>query len=273
MASCVQKRRYVETIPKAKDIVDRGWCKPPEYVIEKMADETTWLIGVDIETNDWEVSRGNKGSIGKFGFYNLCNPSDLEARIVQLGWSFGPPGGDATIKEFLVCPEGFEISEKATQYHGISNELATTQGISLKDALREFMNDIAHVIGTQKGRMVCHHLEFDAGIIANEMNRCGMFKLMDTFEDYARRGLCTMDRDIGRWLMQCYGQDVGPNTSMNVLSLKKIVELALPEEKHLLEKHHSAGADSLLVRKLAYALWRLSKNEACNVPAEKNKDT
>jgi len=262
MASCARKRKYVETIPKAEDIVHGGWCKPPEYVIEKMADETTWLIGVDIETNDWEVTGGIKGSTGKFGFYNLCKPSDLEARIIQLGWSFGPPSGDATTKEFLVCPEGFEISEKATKCHGISNELATTHGISLKDALREFMNDAAHVIETQKGRMVCHHLEFDAGIIANEMQRCGMFKLMGTFEDYARRGLCTMDPYIGRWLMQCYGEDVGPSTSMNVLSLKKIVELALPEEKHLLEKHHSAGADSLLVRKLAYALWRLSKKEA-----------
>ena len=164
-----------------------------------------------------------------------------------MGWSFGPPGGEATIKELLVCPKGFEISEKATKYHGISNELATTRGVSLKDALSEFMNDTARVIETQKGVMVCHHLEFDAGIIANEMNRCGIFKLMDTFEDYAHRGLCTMDPYIGRWLMQCYGQYVGLNTSMSVLSLKKIVELALPEEKHILEKHHSAGSDSLFV--------------------------
>ena len=75
-----EKRKYAEIIPKAKDIVAGGWCKPQDHVIEKMADESTWLIGVDIETHDWEVSRGNKGSIGKFGFYNLCKPSDLEAR-------------------------------------------------------------------------------------------------------------------------------------------------------------------------------------------------
>ena len=257
---CAKKPKYIEMIPKARDIIDKGWCKPPDYVVEKMIDESTWVIAVDIETNDWEDSRGNKGNIGKFGFYNLCKPSDLEVRIVQLGWSFGPPSEDATIKEVLICPEGFEISEKATKYHGISNELVKTHGISLKDALNDFMNDAASVID-KNGRMVCHHLEFDAGIIANEMKRCGMFESMDTFEEYARRGLCTMDPYIGRWLMQCYGEDVGPSTAMNVLSLTKLVELTLPEEKHLLEKRHSAGVDSNLVRKLAYTLCRLSKKK------------
>ena len=161
MSACAHKTPAQEyKIPKAKDIVGRSWCNAPKHVIEKIASEYTWFIGVDIETHDWGTSRGNKGNFGKFGFYNLCNQNDLEARIVQLGWSFGPPGEDQIIKERLVYPEGFKISEKAAKYHGISNDLATINGRALKDVLNEFMNDVTHVIEKHKGRIVCHHLQF-----------------------------------------------------------------------------------------------------------------
>jgi DNA polymerase III epsilon subunit-like protein len=274
MSSCAQTRKCVEIIPKAKDIVEGGgWCKPPSKVLEQIQNESTWFIGVDIETHDWETTRGNKGHIGKFGFYNLCKPIDLEARIVQLGWSFGPPGEDATIKEFMVYPEGFKVSEKATKYHGISNDQATEKGKHLEEVLSEFMDDARYVIDENHGTLVCHHMEFDAGIIANEMHRCGLLESMKEFENYAFHGLCTMNPAIGRWLMQCHGQDVGPSTSMNVLSLKKIVEFTLPNDKHLLEKHHSAGVDSLLVRKLAYALCRLSKKDMFETQVKQIKET
>ena len=57
MTSCAQKRKHVEIIPKAKDIVEGGWQPPPEDVLEKLGDDRTWFIGVDIETNDWEHDR------------------------------------------------------------------------------------------------------------------------------------------------------------------------------------------------------------------------
>jgi len=255
---CAQKRKHIDIIPKAEDVVEGGWYKPHKDVLDKIGDGSTWFIGVDIETHDWKVSRGNKGNIGEFGFYNLCVPSDLEARIVQLGWSFGTPGKKATVKEIMICPDGYQISQKATNYHKISHEHATTNGKPLKNALIEFMDDLQYVVETKKGRIVCHHIEFDAGIIANEMLRCNMFNLLDRFKDVVRNGLCTMDHNIGKWLMQCHGEDTGSSTTMNVLSLKKIVDLVLPEERQLLEKHHSAGVDSLLVRRIAYALCGLS---------------
>ena len=58
------------------------WSKPPDAVASHVGCGGQWLMGIDIETNDWETSRGNKGSIGHFGFWNLCAPRDLDARIV-----------------------------------------------------------------------------------------------------------------------------------------------------------------------------------------------
>ena len=74
-------------VPKAADVVEGAvWCKPPDAVVAKLGGGSqAWCMGVDIETNDWGYSRGNRGSVGQFGFYNLCAPADLEARIVQLG--------------------------------------------------------------------------------------------------------------------------------------------------------------------------------------------
>ena len=83
ISSCTHKRKHVEIIPSAKDIIDGGWHPPPENVLEKIGEDGTWFISIDIETNDWEYSRGNKGNIGQFGFYNLCVPKDLEARIIH----------------------------------------------------------------------------------------------------------------------------------------------------------------------------------------------
>jgi len=229
-------------------------------------------MGVDIETHHFEPSRGNKGSIGQFGFYNLCIPRDLEARICQLGWAYGPPGQRATVKERLVRPVGFCISERATERHGISHEQAQ-EGAPIADVLAEFLGDLRYVVEERGGRLVCHNAEFDFGIIANEiriaseMGADGLGDAGAAFQSIARAGLCSMDPRIGRWLKQCWGEDCGGAGTMNVLSLKLLAERLLTEEEggKLLEKHHTAGADAHLHRKIAYAIAGLSR-APCRMP-------
>ena len=47
---------------------------------------------------------------------------------------------------------------------------------------------------TQQARQtVLHHLTFDAGILFNEMGRCGMTDTAEKFVKIVRAGLCTMD--------------------------------------------------------------------------------
>lgn len=251
---------------KATDVVTGpSWVEPPPALVQQLSHGGSWLIGIDIETNDWDTIRGLKGSYGQFGKYSLCAPVDLKARIVQLGWAFGPPGEIAIVKERLVRPIGFEVSEKAHNFHKISHEVACRDGGDLAEVLTEFMTDLLHVTEANDGRMCCHHLEFDAGIIANELERCHMILEKSKFEKIARLGLCTMDPEIGRWVLQCWGDDEGNDASKNTLGLKRLVTKVTPEHVGLLEKHHTAGADALLHRRVAYALCGLSI-ASCRAP-------
>ena len=74
------------------------------------------------------------------------------------------------------------------------------------------------------------------------------------FAAVAKSGLCTMNPQIGRWLRESWGQDM---SLMNALPLSELVEKLMPECRELLHKHHTAGPDALLHRRLAYALYGL----------------
>lgn len=98
--------------------------------------------------------------------------------------------------------------------------------------------------------------EFDAGILINEFNRY----LPDEkkwFKEFVEAGLCTMDPAIGRWLYQMQGIDLRAAESMPCWKMKNLVSHLIPEEAHLLLKHHAAGTDAKLHRKLGYALYGL----------------
>ncbi len=266
---------HAPKIPRAAEIREGpAWSKPPHDVASHVDCGGQWLIGIDIETHHWETSCGNKLSIGQFGFYNLCTPRDLEARICQLGWTYGPPGQHVTVKERLVHPVGFCISEKATEKHNISHERAVHDGELIANVLAEFLGDLRYVVQEQGGRMVCHNMEFDCGIIKNEMDRCDLGEAGTKFQSIARAGLCTMDPRVGRWLKQCWGEDCGGPGTMNVLSLKAIVEKLLTKDEcgGLLEKHHTAGADAHLHRKVAYAIAGLSR-APCRMPSGRHRLT
>ena len=90
----------------------------------------------------------------------MCCPEDLRQRIVQIGWAVGRTSEPATTKEYLVQPCGFEISAKASQKHGVSQEQALAQGAPLRSALEEFMRDVVDAYA-DGGRLGSHHLEFE----------------------------------------------------------------------------------------------------------------
>ena len=93
------------------------------------------------------------------------------ARIVQIGWVTGPACIDAPTvhKTYYVEPEGFEVTEKATKFHKISNEILTLSGRPLESVLREFMADVKKVCDNG-GKIAAHQIEFDAGIIYEELS-------------------------------------------------------------------------------------------------------
>ena len=52
----------------------------------KLLPDSQIVLGIDAWTNDW-AEGPTKGSMGEYGFYSLCQPCNLTARIVHLGWA------------------------------------------------------------------------------------------------------------------------------------------------------------------------------------------
>ena len=159
------------SVPKASKIsFTSSWFPPPPILSRRLGSENELLMGLDIETNDWPdlPTGGNKGNIGQFGFYNLCSSEDLNQRCVQLGWVVGLGDKFSVKKEYLITPSDYIISDKATKFHKISHAEALASGRPLRDVLIEFIEDVRSLL-RHKGRVVCHNLEFDCGILATEL--------------------------------------------------------------------------------------------------------
>ena len=124
--------------------------------------------------------------------------------------------------------------------------------------LSEFMEDVVAAC-ERGGRIVSHQLEFDAGIIMYELERCGLHVLMHRWSTIAREGMCTMDPDLGRWLRICFGQDCGTERTKNTFPLSALVEKLVDGGKDLLKKQHNAGADADMHRLLYISLLDLAK--------------
>jgi len=76
----------------------------------------------------------------------------------------------------------------------------------------------------------------------------------------ARRGYCTMNPMVGRWLTERSGQEVGPTTRMHTLSLDAMLRLVLPEKVGIIAKKHDAGADAEMARLIYLALLSCRKH-------------
>ena len=64
-----------------------------------------------------------------------------------------------------------------------------------------------------------------------------------------------MDPHIASWVRQSFNDD---RERENMLPLKELVCLLVPERKGLLEKHHTAEADACMVLEVAFALHEFS---------------
>ncbi len=251
-------------VPRASDIILNDGavipCAPSPDVVSKLGAPDV-VIGIDIETHGWPDEGKQKGRIGKFGFYvRRSEDSLMYARIVQLGWSIGP-GRKGSVPQILknrfVQPDGFEIAAKATKVHKITDEQAAGEGEPLREVLSEFMEDVGDA-RERGGRVASHQLEFDAGIILYELERCGLHELKCRWAAIARKGTCTMDPVIGRWLRICFGEDCGHVMTKNCIPLATLVEKLVDGGKDLLKNHHNAGADAEMHRLLYISLIDLA---------------
>ena len=230
--------------------------EPPKSVVSKListfATMPTLVLAVDIETHGWPEGKDFKDLVGAFGFYTTRDKEQLDfSRVVQIGWIVGTTdlGDEPWIsKEYLVKPDGFEVSKKATDFHKIHHSQAVNEGLPLRDVLAEFMRDAADV-AEQGGRVVAHQLEFDGGIIRRELERCRMFDLEKRWFAMATKGFCTMDPWACTWVRRCFGLPVrGTESEKSLMSVRDLLELLVPGHKDLLARAHTANADAEMCR-------------------------
>ena len=212
----------------------------PPCNISRMLRETRSVVGVKLATHDWETIPGLKGGIGPHGFYTRCNLNYEDVRVIQVGWSISDSG---LSKHRIVKPDGFHVSEKATKYHGISHDHAEAEGTSLFDVMSEFISDIKTNF-EKGGRIVGHHLEFIATVVANELKRCGLGHMEGLWAEMVSAGLCTMDPELGKWVRTCMQWPTAPSARGNMLSVDEIYRSLCLQAPQGNEKGRASGVDA-----------------------------
>lgn len=162
-------------------------------------------------------------TIGFGNYYHYSNNSKYNsARIVQMSWNkYNYKHELLESYDFIIKPNGFTINNSS--FHGITNEIASKNGVNIEDALKILQIDIDNV-----GIICGHNIAFDINIILNECFRCGMNDLITTIMQKKRH--CTMCSSIGLKI----------NNSFKVASLKNLYMFLFNKEP---EKLHNAKYD------------------------------
>ncbi len=97
-------------------------------------------------------------------------------RCVQIAWQLHDGMGKLIEhQDYLIQPEGYNIPYDAERIHGISTELAQTDGISLSEVLEKF-----NVALSKSKFIVGQNLKFDINIMGCEFHRLGIESPMNS---------------------------------------------------------------------------------------------
>ena len=75
--------------------------------------------------------------------------------IVQLSWFF-----DGHFNDFIIKPDGYEISGEVSKIHGITHEMAIEKGVNIGEVIPLFINDCMIA-----DKIIGHNIYFDISII------------------------------------------------------------------------------------------------------------
>jgi DNA polymerase-3 subunit alpha len=96
--------------------------------------------------------------------------TDNWPRIVQISWCVRQHDekNDIFIKDYIVKPLDFEITEDTVHIHGITDTIAKDKGIPLMDILKKIKEDLERC-----DYIVSHNLHFDQNVLLSELVRLG----------------------------------------------------------------------------------------------------
>ena len=144
---------------------------------------TSYFLFFDIETTGLLGAKKNE--------INYCNSKHFP-HIVQLSWQLQrcENGIFTTItnSDFIIKPDSYTIPSESSKIHGITQETALEKGISIKNALSEFIGDLTLYSSTY---LVCHNIEFDVTILFYHLFKNDKEKFMK-FKNVSIPCICTM---------------------------------------------------------------------------------
>jgi hypothetical protein len=176
--------------------------------------------------------------------YNMFD----NARMVEIAWEVYNNTGELINREsYLIIPYGFTIPESSINIHGITNEMAHTNGVNIQfvfERLEILLKDI-HTI-------VAHNFSFDNAIILAELYRLndvsdGLNKFNNLIYDWqSKNHKCTM-------MMSMYIIDKNHAKWHKLNALYKICFNCEPDGTL-----HRAAADVAICAKIYFYLLRRS---------------
>ena len=88
-------------VPKVGDIqAIKSKAVAPSGKVLSMIGSSKMVIGVSIETHDWETG-ATTGQSGQYCFYTRSRPNDLNARIVKLSWAISETQGSNPVTQYF----------------------------------------------------------------------------------------------------------------------------------------------------------------------------
>ena len=135
------------------------------------------ILIFDTETNG--LPRNWKASL---------SDTDNWPRIISIAWNKIAPNGQLLSSNYAVIkPNGFSIDSASTTIHGISNEYAMQVGLSIKDVLLLFENELSDC-----HYLVAHNIDFDYAIAFAEFTRVEISTT--TLSSISK--ICTMKKSV-----------------------------------------------------------------------------
>ena len=144
---------------------------------------------MDIETSGLPIT----GGFNKYYPFNQTAYYD-KSRIIELAYIIANSRGDVLFSHSVfIKPDGFVIEN--SHIHGIKHEDAQREGVSIKEALLKFDQDLKNF---NCDKLVCHNINFDKTIMLSESWRNDVNDVIQTIMKIS--GICTMD--MGKKLMK-----------------------------------------------------------------------
>ena len=195
-------------------------------------------------------------------FYEPYTNIENWPRLVQLSWiTEDTDTKEKKENDFIIRPEGFTIPEAAAKIHNITTEIAERDGVNLRAALSDFVQDMLLA-----DLQVAHNIEFDKNVICSEIYRTAIklmgekelllefgFRIQNYFMN--KRSICTMKLGTNYTKIKTAGGDY---------KWPKLIELYRHFFGRDFEGQHDALDDIRATRECFWEMVRLTGDENLN---------